>query len=74
MLLSQEEKVKFVRDLLGSITDKLVEDIESGRVPEHWNGIELRWLIAERANNATVGKQNGVVYRNYRNDVLVNDL
>lgn len=73
--MNKREKVEFVNDLMGSIREGIVASIESGKVPECWNGHQLRMLIAEKAQDAAwLGTENLARRRAYRNDVIINNL
>jgi len=40
------EKLKFINDLVDSVKMDIVKKVKD--MPEEWDGIELRWLIAEK--------------------------
>lgn len=68
--MKANEKIKFVRDLSSSIIDDIILKIKSGSVPDEWDGIELRWLLADAFARQAYGKMS----KEYKNDVLVNNL
>jgi len=71
--MNEQEKIKFVMELCNAIKSEVIQDIQAGKVPESWNGIELRWLLAERANKASrFGDR--ARKREYDNTVIVNNL
>jgi hypothetical protein len=73
MQMDTLEKIKFVSDLCERISEKIIEQIGEGRIPDDWDGIELRWLIAEHANqNARFGDKRRKA--EYDNTVIVNNL
>lgn len=71
--MNREEKKKFVRDLLDSHQEDILAQIDSGNIPEEWDGIELRELIAEKADldRCSVSRSRR---RAYKNTVIVNNL
>ena len=43
--MNTQEKITFVDNFMGAVRAELVAKIESGKVPEQWDGFELRqWL------------------------------
>jgi hypothetical protein len=72
--LTKREKTQFVKQLLKTLEDRMVEDIEKDRVPENWDGTELRWWTKYRANAVVMGDTKGKRYKEYENTVLVNNL
>lgn len=66
-------QVEFVRQLSQTITDRMVGDIEAGRIPEHWDGKQLRQLFADRAGEQTA-KMERRDRMEYNNTVLVENL
>lgn len=74
--MKKQEQTKFVKDLTKAIRDQLLADIKAGRVPAEWDGIELRWLLAERFTNASRfgNSANNPRKRDFDNTVLVNNL
>ena len=72
--MTKKEQRAFVRDLIASVQRGMLEDIR--RVPESWDGRELRQWIADRFEQNTM--MDPVIYRQrlkeYRNTVLVKDL
>jgi hypothetical protein len=47
--MTSEEKQAFIEDLCNSLRDKVISDIP--KMPNNWDGIELRWLLSERATS-----------------------
>lgn len=71
--MTKNDQINFVKAITQSIQDKIVQQIEDNKIPESWNGIELRWLLAENFNRAT-SQYNKGLKRKYNNTVIVNDL
>lgn len=67
------EKVQFVKDLSDRIRDTIIQDINSGKVLQEWDGIELRLLLRDRHQQSAdmcrdvVRSKRG---RNYKNHCL----
>ena len=69
--MDKEQKIAFVKSMLKSIGAEILEDIEKGKVPETWDGIELRWLIQDRAQSHYGDLRRK---KEYTNTVIVNSL
>ena len=73
--MNKNEKVLFVKALTNAIAVRMINDIESGKIPENWEGPEIRALLAERSSDARyIGRLTGKRLRDYHNDILVNGL
>ncbi len=73
--MDKQTQINFVTQLGGAVLEKIVADIEAGKTPEDWDGIELRWLLAERFGRCVLsGTSNKRRKREYNNTVLVNNL
>lgn len=75
--MSKKEKVKFVNELIRSIKVNIVKDLD--KVPDHWDGVELRYLIREyfNSNSCVFGgfdSKKHPRYKDYRNECLVNNI
>lgn len=71
--MNKKEQKQFVKELCGGIAKTICEQIKKGRVPENWDGFELRYLIAEKAEHAKYKMGNSRA-RDYRNTVMINGL
>ena len=72
-----QEKVKFVNDLCNSIRDQVIDQIMVGRIPEEWDGHELRRLLSQNfsevvrlSRNVMIGKR----LKDYTNTVIIKNL
>ena len=43
--MNKQEKEVFVMELINNVKDDVLKDVD--KLPEDWDGIELRWLIKE---------------------------
>lgn len=69
------EKKEFVRNLTESICIKLLQEIDTMKIPENWDGVELRWLLEEEfKNEARYGNRKSSRRRNFLNTVNINNL
>lgn len=69
--MNKNEQKKFTRAIVKHAAESVIRDIESGKIPEAWDGIELRELLADRIKWHNMEKRRA---REYRNTVLVNGL
>ncbi len=76
--MNKTEKIEFVKELSKNIQNKLIESIEAGKIPEEWDGIELRWLIADNVSIQHYYTKENSIYRKrrkeYDNTVMINNL
>jgi|JI10StandDraft_1071094.scaffolds.fasta_scaffold1280204_2 hypothetical protein len=74
-LHTMPEKSAFVHDLIDSVRAELMRDIAAGKIPEHWDGVQLRALTAERFARSRMGREGDRrFWRDYRNDVTTRNL
>ena len=69
--MNREEQKKLVQELATNTAESIVKDIEAGRIPEDWDGLELRQLIADHIAWHNMGRRRRAAYAN---TVLVNNL
>jgi len=75
------DKVAFVTELTNSLRDRIINYINEGKIPPIWEGHELRWLLADLAEDSTFGRPRRgdgrgllVRYHDYQDVVLGNNL
>ncbi len=73
--MTRQEQLTFVRDLTRSISSEIEHDIRARRIPESWDGAELRQLLADRYERSVYRRAlMGSRRREYVNTILVNNL
>jgi hypothetical protein len=73
--MNAKEQKSFVKELGKNVLAELYADIDGGKVPAEWDGIELRQLLADRFSRCVFkGYMTGKRKRNYNLNVLVNNL
>lgn len=75
--MTRDEQRHFVHELSATIAEEIVKQIDDGKVPSEWNGIELRWLLSERHKQSAAmcsGYDESKRKRKFSNTVLVNNL
>lgn len=70
--MTEQEKVRFINDLCDSIKKDILSNVP--KMPEEWDGHELRQYIADRAKCAQFAKMAPSRKAKYNNTVLVNNL
>ncbi len=74
-MMTRAEQMTFVRELTKSILSDTLHDIRARRVPEEWDGAELRQLLADRFDRAVYRRVlQGRRGRLYREAILQYDL
>lgn len=73
--MTRDFQKQLVTELMNRLRDEVVANIDQGKVPDAWDGIELRQYVADKASEAILVGTMGVRrLRNYRNDVIVHNL
>lgn len=72
--MTRKEQERFVRDLTGRVQKTLLERLP--KVPEEWDGIELRsWIADLFVEQALSPRRMGLKrHRDYKNECLVRNL
>lgn len=65
-------KLRIISELFENVKDDVLRKVKD--MPEEWDGIELRWYIAEKFGEATISQKNDKAiaarYNKYRNFVI----
>lgn len=75
--MNQEAKIAFIQNLTSSIAVELIKKVQDGRIPENWDGHELRELLADKftaERSEPLSNKRSARYKAYRNAVLTNNL
>lgn len=73
--MTRLEQQTFINDLMESFTRSMDADFMAGRVPEHWDGRQLRLYILRRVNSdACWGITWREFFREFEHDCLINNL
>ena len=71
--MNKQEKTQFILDITDNLRDALLERVE--KIPEQWDGIELRQLLVDVARSQFNCRQMSPARkRSYNNTVLVKNL
>lgn len=73
--MHKSQQATIVSQLLDSLRTDILEAIREGRVPEEWDGIELRQYIADKAlENIVCCAMPRKRLKDYRNALVVRNL
>lgn len=73
--MTKDEQMKFVAYLTASITKDLFTKLQDGRVPEEWDGHELRqWIADTFMESGVIHPMKGKRLKDYKNTLIVNNL
>ena len=72
--MTREEQKHFIQDLTSNVTTRLVEAIETGKIPASWDGHQLRQLLADSYKSVVWIKMSTKDMKEYRNVVLTHNL
>ena len=70
--MSKEDQIKIVKDLCDHLEFEIMAQIVNGKIPPEWDGLELRQLVSDHADNET--RLRGKRLAEYQNTVLVENL
>jgi len=73
--VNRQEQEHFITELIDNVKQDILK--ESPKYPDTWDGIELRWRIADVFGQVVfgdTGKRKGKRYLDYRNTVIVENL
>lgn len=72
--MNLEEKREFVKGLIETVETEIMN--KTGKMPENWDGVELRLYIRDSFAGVVWGDLNkkGKRYRDYKNTCLVDNL
>jgi hypothetical protein len=74
--MTKDEKVQFVLDLTQSVAKQILQRVDSGKIPEGWNGHFMREYVVDcfREQKTDYMKRNKSEKKKYVNDISINDL
>ena len=72
--MTREEQIYFVRELSRTVTNDIVTLINAGKIPEDWNGIELRKYTGDVASECSRAILVGKRLKNYRHEIVMRNL
>lgn len=74
--MTRNEQEQFVVDMLFAVVKGILEKFDSGVIPEHWDGVQLRQYITDKVKErCDAGRfMTEGDFLNYTNDVFNNNL
>ena len=77
--MTREEQIRFIQDLCTNICGEVVKRVLAGKIPEEWDGQELRCLLADKfEDSASMSiirrEKRGRRKSEYRNTCTINNL
>lgn len=73
--MNKDEKITFINDLTDCCKQEIINKILNNKIPENWDGIELRQYISEKFKEVVWLKiLTGKRKREYKNTKLINNL
>lgn len=67
--MTRERQKEFIQELCNHVRDGLLRKAE--KVPETWDGRELRRWIALQFGNAVIGEMTRTEVKNFNNELIV---
>lgn len=75
--MTREEQLKFMKNAMDTMMEDFEKSLNKGKIPEDWDGVELRWLLRDMGDsfvwNDMKGKRSRR-FKDYENHVLVNNI
>ena len=68
------QQKRFVKGLINNVEIEIIANIDAGKTPDNWDGVELRWYIAEKFADCVFGDFSKRRKAEYKNTVLVKNL
>lgn len=78
--MTRDQQKALVTGLASAVAADICKKIDAGAIPENWDGIELRQILAENTATETYFgkerpyKKTGKRYQAYRETVILNNL
>jgi len=67
----------FVKELCNNVRDEILKQINQNKIPQGWDGIELRWLIKEKFDQCVLGgftDKRCKRFKEFENECLISNL
>lgn len=75
--MTREEQLRFMKNAMDTMMEDFENNLNKGKIPEDWDGVELRWYIRDKASEFVWFDMRGKKsksYKDYENTMLVNNL
>ena len=72
--MTRLEQQTFINDLMESFKRSMDADFMAGRIPEHWDGRQLRLYIHTKVRDGVWANFSRIEMKEFENDCLINNL
>ena len=72
--MEKSDKISFVDELINCYKYEIIDNIVSGKIPDNWDGLELRQYVIDTFKGCKLGEMSIKRKRDYKNTVIVNNL
>ena len=72
--MTPEQQVEFIQQLAHTVVEEMVIAIDAGKVPEDWDGHQLRYWMAKRFGQVFFSDRSRSWKRDVDNTIIVNNL
>lgn len=69
--MTKDEQIAFVKGLSEHVASRICQDIAEGKMPESWDGIELRYWLARRFDRVAFGDMSRKRKREFNNWIAI---
>ena len=67
--MEKKDQIRFIKEMSKNITDEIIKNIKNGKIPDNWNGYELRQLLSDLFKADPRFKMTGERLKEYKNTV-----
>jgi len=74
--MTKNDQLDFMNELTDNVIEEIFNKIIDNKIPESWDGIELRWYLADKFKDCIFDeyKKSSKRKREYENTVLIENL
>lgn len=72
--LIRAEQRRIILEALADAKKRVLTKLDEGKLPESWDGFELRWLLAQAVDHRVMTNENRKRRREFDNECLVRNL
>ena len=75
--MTREEQLQFMKNAMERMMEDFEKNLRNGKIPEEWDGVELRWYIRDKASEfvwSDMDNKKSKRYKEFENTMLINNL
>jgi hypothetical protein len=72
--VTKKEQTRFITNICNNVRDDLTRMVKDDKIPDSWDGHELREFIKDRSALVSFGTLQGKRKRDYKNHCIINNL